>query len=168
VPESEAKGKQLTTTIIADWQKFTQRVFGGYREHRISSRHQMSRATSGRGFMKNALGHSCDRGSSISKTNHADQSRLQVPPQSQFSHVQFSQVQFSHDSPLQSHWQFSHEQLSPQQHALATLLSAETELKPSNEAPATTAEAKSLDVTDMVMISCELGSRMGKSGKESE
>jgi hypothetical protein len=73
--------------------------------------------------------------------------------------VQFSQVQFSHDSPLQSHWQFSHVQLSPQQQALAAPLSAETELKPSNEAPATTAEAKSFDVTDMVNISCKHGSQ---------
>jgi hypothetical protein len=90
--------------------------------------------------------------------NHADQSRSHVPPQSHLSHVQFSQLQFSHDSPSQSHWQFSHVQLSPQQQVLATL-SAETVLKPSNEAPATTAEAKSLDVTDMVKNSCEHGSR---------
>jgi hypothetical protein len=65
--------------------------------------------------------------------------------------VQFSQLQFSHDSPLQSHWQFSHEQLSPQQQALAVPLSACTELKPRIEAPATRAEDKSLNVTDMVI-----------------
>jgi hypothetical protein len=87
---------------------------------------------------------------------------LQVSPQSQVSHVQFSQVQFAQSPPSQSHWQFSHEQDSPQQQALAVPPSACTELKPRTEAPATKAEAKSLNVTDMVKISCELDSRMGE------
>ncbi len=78
--------------------------------------------------------------------NH-DQSRSQVPPQSQFSQPHDSQLQSVHVPSLQP--QSSHWQASPQQQLVAAV-SAETVLKPKTEAPATSAVASNLNETDIV------------------